>query len=77
MKHLLNHLIKTYSKQFLFELFGIKADSWRQHKVWVDSKQEKGQQLSFKHYKNIRNKYREYLSDKLSEVSDIDFNEWE
>ena len=74
MEQLINHLIETYSKKFLFKLFGIKTDLWRQHKVWQSSQGEKGQKLSEKYYLNIRNQYREYLRDKLNEVSDIDPN---
>ena len=74
MIYLINHLIRTYSKQFLFDLFGIGADSWRQHKSWYKSKGMKGQMLSPQHYKKIKDKYCEYLNDKLSEVRDIDPN---
>tara|TARA_R110000851_G_scaffold310618_1_gene470498 strand:- start:54 stop:284 length:231 start_codon:yes stop_codon:yes gene_type:complete len=74
MKHLLNHLLKTYSKQFLFELFGIKSDTWRQHKVYVSSEGKKGQVLSPSYYLDIKTKYLEHLRDKVSEVSDIDSN---
>jgi hypothetical protein len=74
MKHLINHLIQTYSKHFLNNLFGIGADTWRQHKSFVKSNGLKGQQLSESHYKDIKTKYLEYLRDKYSEVSDIDSN---
>lgn len=74
MRYLLIHLINTYSKQFLFELFGISAVTWRQHKLYHTSKGENGQKLNQKHYKDIRDKYKQYLLTKHSEVSDIDPN---
>lgn len=74
MQDLISHLIQTYSKDFLFEVFGIGAGTWRQHKLYSTSQGVKGQMLNEKHYKNIRDKYKVYLSDKLREVSDIDSN---
>jgi tRNA splicing ligase len=74
MNNLLNHLLKTYSKPFLFELFGISAGVWRQHKHYTDTNGLSGTVLSNKHHKPIRDKYIEFLRDKVSEVSDIDCN---
>jgi hypothetical protein len=72
MYELINHLESTYSKTVLYQIFGIKSDTWRQHKCWYNSKGVKGQMMSSAYYKSIKDNYITFLRDKTSEVSDID-----
>lgn len=75
-KALINHLLKTYKKDVLETLFGISSATWRQHKAYIDTNGRSGTILSSKHYKNIKNKYLEFLDDRLKELRDIDIDNW-
>lgn len=74
MSALLRHLLATYKISALSEIFKIGQSTWRQHKVFIEHKGEKGQQLNEKHYKHIRDTYKAHLLEKYTEVRDIDCN---
>lgn len=68
MEELLRHLIETHKIIALEKIFGIKDATWRQHKAFIDNKGSKGQKISSKHYKFIRNTYKTYLLERLSDI---------
>ncbi len=74
MNALLRHLLETYKISTLSKIFGIGQSTWRQHKVFIDNNEKKGQRMTEHHYKSIRDTYKRYLLEKYTEVADIDFN---